>query len=297
MRNFVDWAIWRNLAAAAFVSALTVGSAISQTAISQTVPVSSSQPAMPARPRVLAPGVEQTIPFAPDHGDRHSEHDLIEILATDPEWGLRDWTAGKTPAKNNRFEHKVAGLEFSFKPVRFINVDVPTSEGRMEKTVVWYMVYRVTNKNEAPFRFVPRFLLESWDTQKVYPDRQIPVAMPLIQDRENPPARLLSTIEIAGEIPPSPPGQEVSVWGVAMWEGIDPRTDRFSIFVEGLTNAYKWQDDVASFKVGDPPATGRKLLQKTLQINFWRPSDHYHEHEGEIRYGIPGEVDYRWVYR
>ena len=56
-------------------------------------------------------------------------------------------------------------------------------------------------------------------------------------------------------------------------------------------------DDLASFKVGHPPATGRKFLQKTLQINFWRPSDHYHEHEGEIRYGIPGEVDYRWVYR
>ncbi len=39
------------------------------------------------------------------------------------------------------------------------------------------------------------------------------------------------------------------------------------------------------------------LMEKTLKINFWRPGDEYMEHEMELKYGVPGEVDYQWVYR
>ena len=31
-----------------------------------------------------------------------------------------------------------------------------------------------------------------------------------------------------------------SVWGVAMWEDVDPELDFFSVYVGGMTNAYKW---------------------------------------------------------
>ena len=88
-----------------------------------------------------------------------------------------------------------------------------------------------------------------------------------------------------------------TIWGVAMWEDVDPRIDRFSIYVHGLTNAYKWQDEPEKFKPGDSIGTGRRLARKTLKLNFCRPGDEFFEHEGEIRYGIPGEVDYEWVYR
>ena len=42
---------------------------------------------------------------------------------------------------------------------------------------------------------------------------------------------------------------------------------------------------------------GRKLYRKLLKLNFWRPGDQYNVNEDEIRYGVPGGVDYQWVYR
>ena len=101
-----------------------------------------------------------------------------------------------------------------------------------------------------------------------------------------PPGRLRNTVEIAGEIPPVGSGRDT--WGVVTWEGVDPRTDRVSIYIEGLTNAYKWAESVKGKE---------RLRQKALKLNFWRPGDRHFEHEAEIRYGIPGEVDYQWVYR
>ena len=120
----------------------------------------------------------------------------------------------------------------------------------------------------------------------------IPVATAYIQRREDPNRKLLDTIQIEGDIAP---GKEV--WGVATWADMDPSMDRFSIFVRGLSNAYQWIDQPGAFKPGDPPGSGRKLIPKTLQLNFWRPGDDRFEHEAEIRYGIPGDVDYRWIYR
>src|SRR5690606_1259012 len=97
------------------------------------------------------------------------------------------------------------------------------------------------------------------------------------------------------------------VWGVAMWEDIDPNIDFFSIYVGGLTNAYDWADPPGAFQAGDPPGKGRRFTQKMLQLNFWRPGDEHLEHEREIRFGVaPGRADlygvgdgvaYRWVYQ
>ena len=105
-----------------------------------------------------------------------------------------------------------------------------------------------------------------------------------------------------------------TLWGIAAWEDIDPKTFRFSIYVVGLTNAYKWKETEkpGALKPDDPIGKGRKLYRKTLKLNFWRPGDRYLEHEGEIRYGVPEEflpktpdgrpkipegLDYEWVYR
>ena len=94
---------------------------------------------------------------------------------------------------------------------------------------------------------------------------------------------------------PIKPGE--TVWGVATWENVDPRIDRFSIYASGLTNAYRWEDPPGAYQPGDTLGKGRKFTRKTLKLNFWRPGDEYYEHEKEFRLGIPGEVDYEWVYR
>jgi len=275
--------------------------------------------------RKLAPGVETTVHAEIEQEETNSRHDIVEILAHDAGFAERPWSQDASPAKSTVFRRTVWGLDFTFKPVRFIEVDVPSPTGKMQRKLVWYMVYRVTNpgghlrpapaadpklagrydaaptdeyeKVDQPVMFVPRFMLYSPELEKLYPDRVIPVAAPLIQQREDPRRKLLNTAEIAGEIPVGK-----TVWGVVAWEDVDPRIDRFSIFVQGLTNAYRWVDAKTPagdyrYQEGQPVGAHRRLSRKTLQLNFWRPGDEFHEHEREIRLGPPGDVDYRWVYR
>jgi hypothetical protein len=216
--------------------------------------------------------------------------ELSKLAASEqvPEFGKRSWAANML--QDVRLSHNVWALEFSFKPVRFVTVNVPTASGRVEQKLVWYLVYRVRNTGDKPVRFVPQFVLYSQDTDLYYPDRLIATAMEPIRLREDPNRKLLNAVQISEvEIPPSPDGDEGSVWGVAMWRDIDPATDRFSIYIKGLTNAYR-------IKTDENTGAWQGYARKTLQLNFWRPGDEFFEHEGEIRYGMPGDVDYRWVY-
>jgi hypothetical protein len=105
------------------------------------------------------------------------------------------------------------------------------------------------------------------------------------------------------------------IWGYVTWTDIDPRIDFFSIYVQGLTNSYQFEDEQGALGPGDPPLEGRTFSSKTLQLNFWRPGDSVFLHEGELRYGVPIDVDaarqaeileqyglkqrldYLWVYR
>ena len=147
-------------------------------------------------------------------------------------------------------------------------------------------------------RFFPQFVLEAPEYHKAYLDRVIPLAIPAIQQKEDANRKLLNSVEVGSKlIPLSNDLVDRSVWGVATWEDIDPRVDFFSVYVQGLSNAYHWVDPPAAFKSGDPPGTGRVLTQKTLMLNFWRPGDEYVEDQRIIRYGVPGKVDYSWVYR
>ena len=116
-------------------------------------------------------------------------------------------------------------------------------------------------------------------------------------------------------IPISDDRTDNSVWGVVTWTEIDPRIDYFVVYVQGLTNAYHFQDPNGVFKAGDAPGTGRQITKKTLQLNFWRPGDTVDPNEEEIRfgcrldpedaeqqkilkeYGVNKPVDYVWVYR
>jgi hypothetical protein len=249
--------------------------------------------------RVLAPGVMRTIPPNMEHDESYSRVDLPKLLEKDPKLGERP--GARNMAKDVRLEHEVWGLEFSFKPIRFVTADIPEgSSGEVSRKTVWYMVYKVTNRGDKPVRFVPRFLLHAQqsrggngqeaDAGNYYPDRILATAVPLIQRREDPNRRLLNTVEMTEqEIQPSTDEEDNSVWGVVTWRDIDPKTDRVSVYVQGLTNAY-------DIKVAED-GSWERYLRKTLQLNFWRPSDEFYAHEREIRFGIPGDVDYRWVYK
>jgi hypothetical protein len=263
-------------------------------------------------PRKLAPGVMIDIPPDVQATDTVSVDNVMELAAADASFDF---------AKDVRFRRDIWYLDFSFKPVRMIWVDVPQADGHMERKLVWYLLYSVTNRGEGltsveqpdktfqvepiqlPARFTPAIELQAKDPEvrkTPYPDKVVPLALGPIATRERVGQKLWTTITM--------PNQEIAVgetrWGVATWTDIDPRVDSFSIYIAGLTNAYRWQDRPQEYRPGqDPIAKGRTFTRKTLKLNFWRPGDEYDEMESEIRYGIPErdgmprEVDYEWIYR
>ncbi len=309
------------LAAGLFVCIVTVGS-----------------PAAPAAERQLAPGVLTTIQPSLEPDDTVSTHSIMELEANPALNWKPEFMAGNETllgmAEQVKFHREIYCLEFSFKPLRMIEVDVPVASGGTVHKLVWYLVYRVRNTGQVlkptvkddgvfttelvkggPVRFLPQFVLVSHDRQangqpisKSYLDRVIPAADAAISEREKVGYPLLNSVEMAEQpIPVSEGRIDRGVWGVATWVDVDPRIDFFSILVGGLTNAYRWTDNPAAYHVGDTPGRGRRFTHKMLELNFWRPGDEVEPNEREFRYGAPlgksnfygvsDGVAYQWVYR
>ncbi|MEX0585994.1 MAG: hypothetical protein WD176_05090 [Pirellulales bacterium] len=317
----------------------------------------AQQPAAARRPpaggtfKRLAPGIETTVPVHLDAEETAETHNLVDITRGIPDL---EWTPNFMPksrtllemAKSTTIHRTIWNLEFTFKPLRMVRVDVPQRDGTMDRKVIWYMVYRVKNKGghlkprlrdkdeqleaaegQAPvtlpkgtyavdkvdevllpfaskpstgLKFFPMFLLETQDEAKVksFNDHIMPVAVPAIQRREDANRTLLNTVEMTkATIQLSTEQIDKSVWGVVTWEDVDPKTDYFSIYISGLTNAYRWKDNPEAVKPGTPPGAGRTFTRRMLKLNLWRPGDEYLQHEEEIRQGMPTAVDYEWVWR
>lgn len=287
--------------------------------------------------RKLAPGVLKKIEPQIDEEETFSGPREIVELVGDPKLNWNPNYSSKTntllaKAEATTFRRQIWGLEFGFKPIRLIEVN---------GELVYYMVYYVKNngnhQNPAPVtdangnvvysnqpvnhtvRFFPNFVLESHELNRAYMDCVIPAAVEKIRRREDPNRRFYNSVSISSvPIEVSTPDEDKSVWGIATWTGVDPRADFFSVFVSGLTNAYRWEDPDGAFQPGDEPGAGRRYSFKTLQLNFWRPGDEIDPQEREIRYGLPTKaqlppkksedevltiyrvperVDYQWIYR
>jgi hypothetical protein len=172
-------------------------------------------------------------------------------------------------------------LDFAFKPVRLITVEVAG-----KRRLIHYLYYRVVNHTGKPRPFVPQFTLVT-DTGKRYEDRaDIPNAVKLIQAREDYSIPLLGAVNVMGILPPSTKeGVDEAVFGVAVWEGVDPKADRFQIYVRGLSDGYQ---EIA------PPSGGKpEVRYKTLRIDFIRRGDERDLNEKEIQLLDP---PYEWVY-
>ncbi len=291
-----------------------------------------------SEPRVFARGVLTTIEPEILPEETFSRQPMIEItsnknLAWDPNT-LPQTRTLYNKAQQVNFSNEVWGLEFAFKPLRMVTVDLPQPDGTVDRKLLWYMVYNVRNTGERlrpvedeegeftaaaadpqPVTFHPHFVLEGQDLDvngdkiyKAYLDRVLPAAVEAIRQRETPGRVLLDSSQMAAKpIPVSTEGEDNNVWGVAIWEDIDPEMDYLSIYVAGLTNAHVWADTPGAFRPGDPAGKGRRIATKTLQLNFWRPGDEFLENESEIRYGVPAGkaslydveegVPYQWTFR
>jgi hypothetical protein len=171
-------------------------------------------------------------------------------------------------------------LDFAFKPVRMIAVE---SGGKRRQ--VMYMYYRVVNRTGKPQMFVPQLSLVT-DSGKRYEDVPLPKATVQIQNREDPATPLLGAVDVIGLLPPSTKdGVDDTVYGVAIWDGVDPRADGFKIYVRGLSNGYQ---------MVTPPGGEKPVIRhKTLRIDFSRFGDERNPNEKEIHLLDP---PYEWIY-
>lgn len=179
-------------------------------------------------------------------------------------------------------------LDFMFKPVRMRTVDVP---GKGRKNVM-YLWYRVINRTGESRLFAPQLTLVT-DTGKTYHDTVVPSAIKIIETREtsvrNAGYKLKGAVDAIGMIPASAkPNVDDAVYGVAIWQDVDPKADSFKVYVRGLSDGYR------SIAAPKADAEAKPTIQhKTLQINFECRGDEFNETEDEIHLLDPA---YEWIY-
>ncbi|OYW20688.1 MAG: hypothetical protein B7Z55_06910 [Planctomycetales bacterium 12-60-4] len=196
-------------------------------------------------------------------------------------------------------------MEVDFKPLRFLAIDVTNPKtGQKEPKYIWYMVYRAYNRplaspatkeppqNELdqpvlPPQFIPEFTLVTTDgdAPKIYQDQVIPEALAVINRRER--RAYKSSVTAVANVPPAvEPGapDEEGIYGVAMFTGIDPEADRYTLYMTGFSNGVQTTD----------APDGTKVVQhRTIEMKYWRPGDRFNQEEREIRL----DSQPRWIYR
>jgi hypothetical protein len=139
-----------------------------------------------------------------------------------------------------------------------------------------YQVFNLDPKQE-PVRFVPDIELVTLDRHTRHPDEVLPSVEQTIKKREDPTGKfnIKNSVTISAEdIPVSKKdAYPRAVTGIAIWTGVDdpvpgvkddvPKTNKFSIFIAGLSNGYTEE------RPADQPGV-RIIKRKTLQLDFER---------------------------
>ena len=309
-------------------------------------------------PRLLAPGVMKTVKPHFEYDETFTDGEIVEVTSLGAEF---DWAKIRFPTQKYTKDYPVTCLEFQFKIPRIIEMDLPTQNGKIVKTPIWYMIYNVTNKpwaeedatkaeaiqvdlrssndlnqldanveigstlfveetgtdsgcfnfkaGESTIVFTPRFIFASESLlfpkpkHYVVPEQMIPLALPAIIQQEDPNRTFENTVSMSDRN--IEPGE--TVWGIALWKDIDPEVKDFSIYISGLSSAYRWSIDKEDHKPG-VIGSGYSMSRKTLRLNFWAPGAADHLLNKEIQYGVrptsaspkadePPPVDFEWVYR
>ncbi len=151
-----------------------------------------------------------------------------------------------------------------------------------------------TEPVKLPITFEPQFIFETHEAlarseglleHRDFLDRLVPTALEPISRREGiPPDQLYDSVSIAER--PIQPGEER--WGVAVWQGVDPRIDFFTIFVYGLTNSLKWRHDVELVTdIEHAPKYERRQLE-CLRLDFYHPGDAVGDGPDEVQLAHAG---------
>ena len=181
------------------------------------------------------------------------------------DYGFRVVATAFTTGDERASQSNLWVLEVQYKSLRQITLDLPDPKtGKKREEIVLYLMYRVVNRGlgdlkkdpdavsantfdpeATPPLFIPELTLITQDNgiQNIYPDRLIPAVEKKIRQRETLPfgVVLKNSVKISGAIPKeaAPDMQPEMHYGVAMWRGVDPEADRFTIMMEGFSNGYK----------------------------------------------------------
>lgn len=120
-------------------------------------------------------------------------------------------------------------LDLQYEPPVPIVVTTPGGD----KEVYWYIIYTVTNHSGEDRMYVPAFTLFT-DTASVRKAGVYPAVYKAIKNKRKV-AFLESPVKLVDKIRVGPDSART---GVAIFAPIDRKTDRFSIFVEGLSGLY-----------------------------------------------------------
>ncbi|MEM9644343.1 MAG: hypothetical protein AAF989_05070 [Planctomycetota bacterium] len=291
----------------------------------------------------FADGILIEIPPAPAPAETFSgPFEIAELKDRFPEL---DWTSETHPDGKPHFESRsrtvaerlkavtfrreVFCLEFSFKPLRQVFMDLPAANGATQRKLVTYMVYRLRYRGgdlrpatekvggadifrriEAVSykskRVFPNLTLVNHENDREFADKILPSAKAPIARREQITVPLHNSVEIGKlRVPYSADSDAPGIWGLATWTDIDPDIDFLSVDIFGLTDAFE-HDGLEQ----DAP-----YRRKALSLNFFRPGDSMDPTADRIRFGVPPysdaaeqkqvlnmygmeeRLDYRWIFR
>jgi hypothetical protein len=168
-------------------------------------------------------------------------------------------------------------LNFTFRAPRRITVKLP---GEEKSKTVWYMIYRVSNPTNQPRPFQPRFYLVT-DDGKVHDESVIAGVEADIRAAEGITQPLLDGVRISVKpIEPSGEGKPRETYGVVCWNDVSPHASGFTIYVNGLTNAFT--------RVSDLKAQKETVRHKMLKLSFDHPA-------GSEQVKLAGDLE--WIYR
>lgn len=196
-------------------------------------------------------------------------------------------------------------LEVYTKPMRMIPVQLTDPKsGEKKLEYVWYITYRAVPRktNEridpkdpanqfdepvSPPLFIPEFTLVVTDNDRneISSDQVVPEALVAINKREK--MNYKSSVSVVGPLPEANDpgaGNDHAILGVAMWRGINPDADRYTVYMTGFSNGVR--------KVAGPD--GQPVIQtKTIMQKYIRRGDRFDQSEVEIE--LLGDSE--WIYR
>jgi hypothetical protein len=162
-----------------------------------------------------------------------------------------------------------------------------------ENEVYWYMIYTITNNTGADHECVPTFLLFS-DTGALVRAGVYPLVFDAIKKERSAKYKFLeNAVQMVGvQNRKYRQGADNAHTGVAIFPPMDRATNKFSVFVEGLSGEYIEKPEQPQ-KV-DPTTVEAKVLRlhKTLALSYNLPGDKWWKNLDQ-----PVFVSKKWTWR